>query len=145
MFTILDASEKKKKHILHYIRCFYKTHSGINNNIMNKTTLLITKHGPPPKRWDMLVPFLGHRPSMLGPNQRWTNVTKIHLCGPCSCSGRCTSTGPKRVVGNGIPEFQVSTGKQRSKLNPGMTWSMTGWWLNQPIWKIWVKMEIFPK
>ena len=27
---------KKKKHILHYIRCFYKTHSGINNNIMNK-------------------------------------------------------------------------------------------------------------
>ena len=25
------------------------------------------------------------------------------------------------------------------------TWIITSWWLNQPIWKIWVKMGIFPK
>ena len=24
-------------------------------------------------------------------------------------------------------------------------WSSTSWWLNQPIWKIWVKMGIFPR
>ena len=53
-------------------------------HLEQKLPFLITKHGPPPKMWDMLVPCKAIYQCL--PN-------KIHLCGPCSCSGRCTSTG----------------------------------------------------
>ena len=30
-------------------------------------------------------------------------------------------------------------------MTPGSPTTISGWWLNQPIWKIFVKLEIFPK
>ena len=41
------------------------------------------------------------------------------------------------------PSFRLSSS---SLLQPGAAcWHLSSWWLNQPIWKIWVKQGIFPK